>query len=354
MQVTACGWRRSDLHVAGGELMHPQVPVAPICPQPARAGPPGVYFHPAQPATQNFAHSLGATWAAGSGEMPPQLPNAIIIVATFGTLVSTPPKAVRLGGRLVAIGIPMGDVPGFPCGLLWKEHQLLPVGNRRRRGRRDFLRQVPQTGRLACAGTDRRTLATAAQSTRCGRNPVVALHAAMDGLTPRRRDAETPPAVASFVTNQAHMTGTEMNCKHAIGFVLALVLSSTMGAAQAQSADAASTSSPSRAQVRMETKEFLRTHRWDEASELWLLKSGVEPPTGVLSRAEVRARRDEFLRLNRWDEAAETWILRKPAPPTISGLTREEVRAETIAFTRTHHWDEGAEGWVANRPLKPR
>ena len=143
-----------------------------------------------------------------------------------------------------------------------------------------------------------------------------------------------------------------MNRKPLKRLLIALVLGSTLGLAQAQSMDAST--SPSRSQVKMETKEFLRTHRWEELSDTWLLKSGVEPPTGVMSRATVRAQRDEFLRLNRWDEPSGAWIARKPAPPTISSLTREEVRVETIAFVRTHHWDEEVEGWVAYRSAKAR
>jgi hypothetical protein len=143
-----------------------------------------------------------------------------------------------------------------------------------------------------------------------------------------------------------------MNRKPLSRLLVALVLGSTLGMVQAQSMDASAP--PTRSTVKMETKEFVRTHRWDELSDTWMLKSGVEPPTGVLSRATVRAQRDEFLRLNRWDEPTEAWIPRKPAPPTISSLTREEVRVETSAFVRTHRWDEEVEGWVPYRSAKAR
>ena len=143
-----------------------------------------------------------------------------------------------------------------------------------------------------------------------------------------------------------------MNHKHLTALLLALV--ATAGTAQTRPADAAAEASPTRAQVRMETKEFLRTHRWDEPLETWILKSGVEPPTGVASRATVKAQRDEYMRRNRWVESTDTWVPRTPVPPTISSLTREQVRAETIAFTRTHHWDEETEAWVANRASKPK
>jgi hypothetical protein len=145
-----------------------------------------------------------------------------------------------------------------------------------------------------------------------------------------------------------------MNRKHTMSLLAALAIASTTGLVQAQSTDSSAAASPSRAQVRMETKEFLKTHRWDEPSDTWVLKTGVEPPTGVVSRAVVKAQRDEFLRNNRWDEPNDMWVPRKPVPPTISTLTRAQVRADTIAFTRTHHWDEESEQWVANPPLKKK
>lgn len=145
-----------------------------------------------------------------------------------------------------------------------------------------------------------------------------------------------------------------MNHRHTTALLLLLALGPTAGSALAQSADPSAAASPSRAQVRMETKEFLKTHRWDEPSDTWLLKSGVEPPTGVVPRAVVKAQRDEFLRLNRWDEPSNTWIVRKPAAPTISALTRAQVRMETKAFIRTHRWDEDTEAWVAMPPARKR
>lgn len=137
-----------------------------------------------------------------------------------------------------------------------------------------------------------------------------------------------------------------------MGLLVALAIASASGYVQAQDASQARADSLTREQVRMETKEFLKTHRWDEPSDTWVLKTGVEPPTGVVSRAVVKAQRDEFLRNNRWDEPNDMWVPRKPVPPTISTLNRAQVRADTIAFTRTHHWDEEAGQWVANPPLK--
>ena len=104
------------------------------------------FTRPGDHATQDFARSLGATWAGGSDEMPPQLLDAAIIFATVGGLVPLALKAVRKGGRVVCAGIHMSDIPSFPYGLLWEERQLLSVANLTREDGLDFLRQVPQMG----------------------------------------------------------------------------------------------------------------------------------------------------------------------------------------------------------------
>src|ERR1035441_5295543 len=63
------------------------------------------FTRPGDAATQAFARSLGATWAGGSNEMPPQLLDAVIIFATVGDLVPLALQAVRKGGRVVCAGI---------------------------------------------------------------------------------------------------------------------------------------------------------------------------------------------------------------------------------------------------------
>jgi propanol-preferring alcohol dehydrogenase len=97
-------------------------------------------------ATQAFARSLGATWAGGSNEMPPQPLDAAIIFATVGELVPLALKAVRKGGRVVCAGIHMSDIPSFPYRLLWEERQLVSVANLTRQDGIDFLRLAPEIG----------------------------------------------------------------------------------------------------------------------------------------------------------------------------------------------------------------
>jgi len=104
------------------------------------------FTRPGDRKTQDFARSLGATWAGGSDEMPPQQLDAAIIFATVGDLVPLALKAVRKGGRVVCAGIHMSDIPSFPYSILWEERELLSVANLTRPDGLDFLSQVPQMG----------------------------------------------------------------------------------------------------------------------------------------------------------------------------------------------------------------
>ncbi len=97
-------------------------------------------------AGQNFARSLGAGWAGGSEEMPPEPLDAAIIFAPVGALVPAALAAVKKGGRVVCGGIHMSDIPGFPYRLLWEERQLLSVANLTRRDAYEFLAIAPHAG----------------------------------------------------------------------------------------------------------------------------------------------------------------------------------------------------------------
>jgi propanol-preferring alcohol dehydrogenase len=104
------------------------------------------FTRPGDVATRDFARRLGATWAGGSDETPPERFDSAIIFATVGDLVPLALKAVRKGGRVVCAGIHMSDIPSFPYQLLWEERQLVSVANLTRQDGIDFLRLVPEIG----------------------------------------------------------------------------------------------------------------------------------------------------------------------------------------------------------------
>ncbi|MFL6180554.1 MAG: zinc-dependent alcohol dehydrogenase family protein [Actinomycetes bacterium] len=93
---------------------------------------------------QAFARSLGAAWAGGSDEAPPEPLDAAIIFAPVGSLVPAALRAVRKGGRVVCGGIHMSDIPSFPYRILWGERQLVSIANLTRRDAIDFLEIAPK------------------------------------------------------------------------------------------------------------------------------------------------------------------------------------------------------------------
>ncbi|SDA33123.1 alcohol dehydrogenase, propanol-preferring [Methylobacterium sp. UNC378MF] len=95
---------------------------------------------------QDFARALGAAWAGGSDEAPPEPLDVALIFAPDGRLVPAALKAVRKGGRVVCGGIHMSDIPAFPYDLLWGERAVLSVANLTREDARSFFEIVPRAG----------------------------------------------------------------------------------------------------------------------------------------------------------------------------------------------------------------
>ncbi len=104
------------------------------------------FTQPGDVSTQAFARKLGAAWAGGSDETPPQPLDAAIIFAPVGALVPLALKAVRKAGRVVCAGIHMSDLPIMPYSLLWGERQLVSVANLTRQDGIDFLSLAPHIG----------------------------------------------------------------------------------------------------------------------------------------------------------------------------------------------------------------
>ena len=109
--------------------------------------PPAVRLHPpGRPAAQDFARSLGAEWAGGSDQPPPEPLDAALIFAPVGALVPAALAATKKGGTVVSGGIHMSDIPSFPYRILWEERVLRSVANLTRRDAEEFLALAPEAG----------------------------------------------------------------------------------------------------------------------------------------------------------------------------------------------------------------
>jgi hypothetical protein len=102
-----------------------------------------------------------------------------------------------------------------------------------------------------------------------------------------------------------------------------------------------------RAQVKMDRDSFLAMARWDELTGLWVLKSDMALPEGIMSRAEVVAMRDKFISMHTWNEPDGQWVPVKGAPREMSKLTRDQVQMETVRFLMMYRFDEGKREWVS-------
>jgi propanol-preferring alcohol dehydrogenase len=94
---------------------------------------------------QRFARELGATWAGGSDELPPEELDAALLFAPVGALVPLALRAVGKGGTVVSGGIHMSDIPAFRYELLWGERSVRSVANLTRRDGEEFLQIAART-----------------------------------------------------------------------------------------------------------------------------------------------------------------------------------------------------------------
>ena len=97
------------------------------------------FTRPGDARTQEFAKSLGAVWAGGSDERPPEPLDAAIIFASAGELVPQALKALAPGGTVVCAGIHMSDIPSFPYDDLWEERSIRSIANLTREDGYEFL-----------------------------------------------------------------------------------------------------------------------------------------------------------------------------------------------------------------------
>lgn len=103
-----------------------------------------VFTRPGDTTTQQNAKALGAKWAGGSDEMPPEKLDAAIIFASVGPLVPAALHELAKGGIVVCGGIHMSDIPSFPYADLWEERVITSVANLTRRDGEEFLEIAPR------------------------------------------------------------------------------------------------------------------------------------------------------------------------------------------------------------------
>jgi len=102
------------------------------------------FTRPSDELTQAFATTLGAAWAGGSDETPPEPLDAAIIFASAGELVPQALKVLAPGGTVVCAGIHMSDIPSFRYEILWGERSIRSVANLTRRDGEEFLALAPK------------------------------------------------------------------------------------------------------------------------------------------------------------------------------------------------------------------
>jgi propanol-preferring alcohol dehydrogenase len=102
------------------------------------------FTRPGDKMSQASARELGAVWAGGSDEVPPEKLDAAIIFASVGALVPAALRALNKGGIVVCGGIHMNDIPSFPYAQLWEERVITSVANLTRDDGKEFLEVAPR------------------------------------------------------------------------------------------------------------------------------------------------------------------------------------------------------------------
>ncbi|HMH47165.1 MAG TPA: zinc-dependent alcohol dehydrogenase family protein [Solirubrobacteraceae bacterium] len=102
------------------------------------------FTRPGDETAQDFARELGAAWAGGSEDPPPEPLDAAIIFAPVGSLVPVALRALAPGGTVVCAGIHMSDIPAFPYSILWEERAVRSVANLTRLDGEEMLALAPQ------------------------------------------------------------------------------------------------------------------------------------------------------------------------------------------------------------------
>jgi propanol-preferring alcohol dehydrogenase len=102
------------------------------------------FTRPGDEEGQAFARQLGAEWAGGSGETPPEELDGAIVFAPVGSLMVDALRVSAKGARVISAGIHMSDIPSFPYDLLYGERAFGSVANLTRLDGEEFLDLAPR------------------------------------------------------------------------------------------------------------------------------------------------------------------------------------------------------------------
>ena len=93
---------------------------------------------------RKLALELGAVWAGGTVDPPPEKLDSAIVFAPAGEIVPAALRALKKGGTLALAGIHMSPIPSFDYGLLYHERVIRSVANNTRQDGHDFLRAAAE------------------------------------------------------------------------------------------------------------------------------------------------------------------------------------------------------------------
>jgi len=99
-----------------------------------------VYALSRDPRHRQLALDLGAAWAGGSDDAPPEPVDGALIFAPAGELVILALRALKRGGTVTLGGIHMSPIPELDYSLLYHERVIRSVANNTRADGEDFLR----------------------------------------------------------------------------------------------------------------------------------------------------------------------------------------------------------------------
>jgi alcohol dehydrogenase, propanol-preferring len=115
-----------------------------VCIQVARHWGQKVFVSTREEKHRRLAMDLGAAWAGGAVDEPPEKLDAAIIFAPAGELIPPALEALKKGGRLILGGIHMSPIPSIAYPLIYYERSIRSVANNTRDDGHEFMKIAAQ------------------------------------------------------------------------------------------------------------------------------------------------------------------------------------------------------------------